>query len=608
MLQTKPLLLYKGETLIDALSRERKEYIPSNITLDKKIPGISATYTEIHAKRDSIIIEPNVPVIKGKVKKHEDLKLLGVYEGVKVNSIKKYLLNDSIEFKKLLTTPEGFRKIREAANETGTDIYSDYFCLFDECERLNQDVGYREKITNPVNDFFKFTNKAFVSATPLDIHHPKVYEQGFYRLKIEPQFEYKKDIELIITNDFVNVFNEKLESLKYSRCICIFYNSTAGIDSIIHTKRMQYNYKTFCSPKSKGILTKLGFKNVESDYSEPLEKYNFFTSRYFSAIDIELKIKPDIIILTDLKQAEHTIIDPFTEAIQIQGRFRNIFEDGNNYNSLTHITNIKGDLQVKTFEHLDIEIEQHRRNHEYLLTQYNNAENPIAKAAVLKDLKRSTYFELLDDEWNLDEFAVHNKYNEERVKGYYRDFDSLKKAYEETGFFNVKCDPPDLRFFLNETRLKIRQKEGIKKKLTRIVSLLQETTNVEEFRNMLIQESFEDANLIVDAFLKLGANYIISVDYSRAKIKKELEKKRNDEKRFCADIILEMMNAFELEVKKPKDFYKEEIIKIYSRYGIEFKVTQTTIDDYFETSPDNSTKPPSLILKKFIGVVGGKDV
>ncbi len=606
-MQTKPLKLLKGERLIDALKREGMENIPSNIILDKRIPGIGATYTEIHAKRNSIIIEPNVPVIRGKVKKHEDLKLLGIYEGVKVNSIKKYLLNDSIEYKKLLTTPEGFRKIREAANETETDIYTDFFCLFDECERLNQDVGYREKITNPVNDFFNFANKAFVSATPLDIHHPKVYEQGFYRLKIEPQFEYKKDIELIVTNDFVNVLNEKLESLKHSRCICIFYNSTAGIDSIIHTKRMQYNYKTFCSPKSKTILLKHGFKNVESDYNEPLENYNFFTSRYFSAIDIELKIKPDIIILTDLKQAEHTIIDPFTEAIQIQGRFRNIFEDGNNYNSLTHITNIKVDLEVKTSEHLDIEIEQHRRNHEYLLAQYNNAENPIAKAAVLKDLKRSTYFELLDDEWNLDEFAVHNKYNEERVKKYYTDFDLLVKAYEETGFFNVISNPPDLRFFLNETRLKIRQKEGIKKKLMRIVSLLQETTNVEEFRNMLILESFEEANLIVDAFLKLGEDFIISVDYSRAKMRAELEKIRNNEKRFCAEIILEISDAFELGVKKPKDFYKEEIIKIYSRYGIEFKVTQTTIKDYFDTSPDNSTKPPSFILKKFVGVVGEND-
>jgi hypothetical protein len=606
MIQTKPLKLFKRERLIDALKRDGMENIPSNIILDKRIPGIGATYTEIHSKRNSIIIEPNVPVIKGKVKKHENLNLLGVYEGVKKPSVKKYLLNSSIQHKKLLTTPEGFRKIREVATEIGLNIYAEYFCLFDECERLNQDVGYREKITNPVNDFFNFTNKAFVSATPLDIHHPKVYEQRFYRLKIEPQFEYKKDIELIVTNDFVNVLNEKLESLKHSRCICIFYNSTAGIDSIIHTKRMQYNYKTFCSPKSKTILLKHGFKNVESDYNEPLENYNFFTSRYFSAIDIELKIKPDIIILTDLKQAEHTMIDPFTEAIQIQGRFRTIFKDGTNYNSLTHITNFKSELTIKSDEHLDIEIEQFRKNHEYLIAQYTNAENPIVKAAVLKDLKRSSYFELLDEEWNLDEFAVHNKYNEERVRRYYTDFDLLVKAYEETGFFNVICNPPDLRFFLNEIRLKIRQKEGIKMKLKRIVSFLRGTTNIEEFRNILIQESFEDANLIVDAFLKLGEDFIISVDYSRAKMRNELGKIRNKEKRFCVDIILEISDAFELGIKKPKDFYKEKLKEIYSRYGIDYKVTLDTIKDYFIVSPDNGSKPYSYTLIKFIGLVGGK--
>ena len=599
-METKLLKLYKNDRLIDALRREGMDNIPSNIILDKRIPGIGATYTEIHSLRNSIIIEPNVPVIKGKIKKHADLNLLGIYEGVKESTIKKYLSNTSTQFKKLLTTPEGFRKIRKAAHDLQIDIYSDYFCLLDECERLNQDVGYREKITNPVSDFFRFTNKAFVSATPLDIHHPQVYSQGFYKLQIDPQFEYKKDIEILITNDFANVLIEKLESLKYSRCICIFYNSTSGIDSLIHSQRMQYNYKTFCSPKSKNKLNKLGFKNVESDFYEPLSNYNFFTSRYFSAIDIDLKVKPDIIILSDLNQAEHTIIDPFTEAIQIQGRFRTIFEDGTNYNSLTHISNIKGDLKVKTNEQLDIEIEQFRKNHEFLLNQYQHTQNQFAKEAILKDLKRSTYYELLDEDWKLDEFAVHNKYNEERVRGYYKNFSLLKKAYEDTGFFNVKSNDPDLRFFLNEERLKIRTKEGIKQKWKRIVSFLKNAPDIEEFRKMLILEDFSDANLIVDAYIKLGEKFIESVDYSRKKIKTKLEKIQNNEKRFCAEITLEIFDHFELNIKKPKQFYKEELKKIYSRYGIDYKVNQNTIKDYCEISIDNSTKPASIILKKFV--------
>jgi hypothetical protein len=606
IIETKPLYLYEGERLIDALKRAGMKDIPSNVILDKTLPGIGATYTEIHAKRNSIIIEPNVPVIKGKVKKHEGLNLLGVFEGITVAKIKKYLLDGTLGYKKILTTPEGFEKVRKAANEIHLNIYADFFCMFDECERLNQDVGYRKKITNPVSDFFAFENKAFVSATPLDIHHPKVIEQGFYRLKIEPQFEYKKDIELIVTNDFVNVFLEKLDALKYSPCICIFYNSTSGIDSIIHSLKMQYNYKTFCSPKSKTILSKLGFKNVESDFSEPLENYNFFTSRYFSAVDIEIKVKPDIIILSNLNQAEHTVIDPFTEAIQIQGRLRNTFEDGRSYNSLTHITNFKGDIKRKSDEQINKEIEQYRETHQLISNQFITEDNAIKKKAIKRDLEKLSFSELLDKNGNLDDFAVHNLYNEERVKTYYSDLESLHEAYKATKFFNVSFKT-DLRFNLDEVRLKIRSKESTKKKIIRIVSLLCETSNIEPFREMLIQESFSEANTIVDAFLKLGEIFIRNVDYSLAKIKKELEKIENKEKQFGAKISLEIADTFELGVKQDRNIYKQKLQEIYSRYGIVQKVTLETIKEYFEVTEDKGIKPPAITLKRFIGMIGGKD-
>jgi hypothetical protein len=43
--------------------------IPSNIILNKTITGIGATYTEIKSQRNSVIVEPNRPVIKGSVLK-----------------------------------------------------------------------------------------------------------------------------------------------------------------------------------------------------------------------------------------------------------------------------------------------------------------------------------------------------------------------------------------------------------------------------------------------------------------------------------------------------------------------------------------------------------
>ena len=54
--------------------------IQPNTILHKTICGIGATTLELNCLRHSIIIEPNVPVIKGKELKHS--AMLGVYGGV----------------------------------------------------------------------------------------------------------------------------------------------------------------------------------------------------------------------------------------------------------------------------------------------------------------------------------------------------------------------------------------------------------------------------------------------------------------------------------------------------------------------------------------------
>lgn len=53
-----------------------------------------------------------------------------------------------------------------------------------------------------------------------------------------------------------------------------------------------------------------------------LERYNFFTSRFYSAVDILCKNPPHVILISDLHGATQSVIDPTTEAIQIIGRFR----------------------------------------------------------------------------------------------------------------------------------------------------------------------------------------------------------------------------------------------------------------------------------------------
>ena len=149
--------------------------IPTNTILYKTLTGLGATYGELKADRNSIIIEPNVPVIVGKCNdpKHKEDNLFGVYEGVYTEDVIKYLEKSADKRTKILTTPESFQKVKDAFELMDMDIYGTCFLLFDECHKIVKDADYRSDITLPFDDFFLFNEKALVSATPISFSDPR---------------------------------------------------------------------------------------------------------------------------------------------------------------------------------------------------------------------------------------------------------------------------------------------------------------------------------------------------------------------------------------------------------------------------------------------------
>ena len=183
MIRTVKLDIRKGEYLSDALRRHGKENIPTRVILNKVLPGLGATYCEIMSPRSSIIIEPNVPVIVGKMEKHKNL--LGIYRGVKTDEVARHIRKYP-GCCKIMVTPESFWKVKQAMEDEGVDMYKDFFMLFDECEKIIQDNDFRETIEAPLDDFFLFRQMAFVSATPILLRDPRVEVHGFTELRIQP--------------------------------------------------------------------------------------------------------------------------------------------------------------------------------------------------------------------------------------------------------------------------------------------------------------------------------------------------------------------------------------------------------------------------------------
>ena len=320
--------------------------IPSDCILYKIIPGCGITTSEMkYTQRNSIIILPNVPVIEGKVKEHNEEndakhQVLEVYKGFNEDDIAEYLSSPAV-FKKILITPEGFNdKLVPYFENKWEEFINGFFLLYDECEKIIKDVGYREQIAIPADVFFQFKNKAMVSATVLPFSDKRF--DAFDRYVIEPQYSYSKAIKLIETNNVLESLKGYLASLD-SEHVSIFINSTDTILAIINSLKIEAISRVYCAPESVHKLKVAGYSNARYTLDvKDLAKYNFFTSRYFSAVDIKVDYKPDVILVTDLTMASFTALDPLTDVIQISGRFRK------GINSLAHISNFNPSMEVQS--------------------------------------------------------------------------------------------------------------------------------------------------------------------------------------------------------------------------------------------------------------------
>ena len=604
-METIKAIIKKGERLSSALERISYKDIPANVVLDKTLTGLGATYGEIHSERNSIIIEPNVPVIIQKTEDYSYLDILPVYKKQTEAQIKKYLKSD-VKYKKLICTPESYNKIEEAAKKVGIDLYYNFFCLLDECEKFVQDIDYRNRISQPINNFFQFKNKAMVSATPLRMRHPELKRQGFKIIKIEPDFDYKVDLDLIITNRYDKIVREQFAKYQESECVCVFLNYANGINRIINTLGIEKDSKVFCSQKSLKKLEECNFTDVYEDLSYPFKKYNFFTCRFYSAMDILLPSKADILLLTNLNDAYFTMIDPFTEAIQIQGRFRNEFEDGKRYNSLTHITTINKNIQVMDEDTVGQVLNKHLEIYKDIKEKEEQATNIFVKQAICKDKNAVKFAELLDKDGNINYMSVDNFYNEERVKGYYQSKALLKQAYEDTQYFNVHCvlrEEP----FKDEDLLQLKKYQSEKERRRLITQLLDNLYQEKQINPdfdcapaIKVIKMEKDSELMILAYRKLGKQKLDETGYVKSKIEYAI-KQYDEDYRFSQPVIKKIREVFDPIFNIPtfKEEIRDKLQLIYDEFDIKITVKLNTIEKYYYAKPSNSTKPYKYTLKSF---------
>ena len=312
--------------------------------------------------------------------------------------------------------------------QTHTDMHGEWFMLFDECERTIQDAGYRGSITLPMDDFFRCKQKAMVSATPIIPSDPRFEQQGFTMKILRPTYDHKPKMLLIHTNNTVGWVRTLMGQVKgKGHPLCIFLNSTDTIHRMICTYKIEKRCKVFCSYESVKKLRKRDFSRAYSSLEE-LDEINFFTSRFFSAVDIELPTTACVLIVTDLSFAAHTVIDPTTEAVQIVGRFRNGVEDA------AHIFSTNKEMPCKSREEIAARLEECEAVYKQVLQIEASGAGCDTRAQALEGMD---YKRFMNADGTRNWFMWDNAYDDERIKWYYTDAELVREEYAKA--FHTDC-------------------------------------------------------------------------------------------------------------------------------------------------------------------------
>lgn len=563
-------------SILPSVNENKLPEIPSNTILCKTLTGTGATYSEIKALRNSIIIEPNVPPITGKCSqaKHKSDNMFGVHEGVSVEKIARYILKSvrSKKHIKILTTPESYIKVKHAFESVDMDIYFACFLLFDECHKLVKDVDFRPDIALPIDDFFMFREKAFVSATPIIPKDKRFEEQEFKIIKVCPTFDYKNLINLIPTNNVLETVKRILPTVKSTqnteRSICFFINSTDIIYQCITKLGIEDDSMVFCADKSVDKLKGYGFKHASSKWNPSLMKrYNFFTSRFNAAFDAELEEKPDIIFISEVYFAEYSMVDPNIDAVQAIGRFRN------GISSVTHIFNTNNNLPVRNEEGIREYISGSRAAYMTLKNIYDVANSIESRRAYLDALNILPYKKLLGRDGKEDAFSIENYVDEALLKSAYNNVEAVVNKYEDSQFIpQLSSNPNEFYYLFGEyERLKLTNKvSSIKDKRKEIVKQL---TNLEgELLSDMLMEYKKDLKaadpFIFDAFETVGKEVIEQNNYSYKKINEAMILKRYREQVNGTTFLSLVYNSFQVGKKYPNEFIKAELTRLYEQVDI----------------------------------------
>ncbi|WP_316818862.1 hypothetical protein [Pedobacter nyackensis] len=562
-----------------------KDGFPNNKIYIKTLPGWGATHGEVKIfPRHSICVNPHVPVIEEKEKALENgipkyPNMLVVYDKVTENDVKKYLEND-IEWKKILCTPEAYlKKVKPAIENSTFDLYKDFYMLLDECDKIIKDVNYRVMIEAPMDDFFTFKNKGMISATALIPSDPRFDEHGFEIYRIVPDYDYSQDLALVMTNNIIASL-ERIAHDNPNERFFIFINSATHIHAIIKALGISKESKVYCSLKSVRKLRREGFENAAHKL-EDYPRFIFFTSRYFTAVDIFLNEKPIVVMITDIYD-EKTLLDPYTDNVQIVGRARN---------GVKAIYHVAG-----TNPELDTIDEALVRN--YLMDSYATYQdvkglgkqtNTLGGIATIGEcLSGAEIKAIIREDGSLNYNRIDNYMHDNNLKIAYKSQANLLSAYSKVGNFKVNLQKENYDA-THRQMLTDYKKEAFKERCKNVAQMIdvwrRPITKDGKMRFTLgdFLSTLEKENPgISDYYNKLGYDRMEKCGFDKRRMDRELTKLVKNNKFNDPNVRREVHHSFSLLIPVEDDNARIRLTQIYIRNGYNEEAKASHLDKFFK--------------------------
>ena len=279
---------------------------------------------------------------------------------------------------------------------------------------------------------------------------------------------------------------------------------------------MQGRCKVYCADKSVRKLKQQNFTDVSDRLSE-LAGVNFFTSRFYSAVDIKLDYKPHVIVLTDVFHAPYSMIDPQTEVVQAIGRFRNGIEQA------YHITNTCDRLQSvsrdKLFHNLECQERIYNRIRELPI------EGEIEHQTLTQALQGMDYKRFVTRTGNRNWFMWDNAWTDARLEALYRSSATIEEEYKDAPFqlavHKVDYDLTD-EDRLRRTQAQIKGTTELWREVVEQIDRIQRQ-NPDAEQTFLCEQLGDTFSEIIEAATILGKERIGQLGYDRRRIKAALE-------------------------------------------------------------------------------------